>query len=683
MKTIPKPLTLFILLLISSLSFAEKPPIKLGNVSKEEVEMTVYEANPDADAVVLCDYGVLSFTYNVNEGQWENNLKRICRIKIFNDDGYKWATEQVSLYDDNKIEQSISQIKGYTYTIENGKVVKTKLGKDGIFKEKTSKNYKRTKFTLPNVKEGSVIEFSYTINSNYLTILNSWYFQKSIPVKWSEYIVSIPEYLTYLKNSQGFESFHIFETNDVLKSISWSNTQRAVNKLGRNQKGSTSYNKIDYRDDVFHWIAKDVPALKDENFVGNYRNYLLSIDFQLSNYKTLSKENHDILSNWDAVITNFLVNNEDFGPNMRKRSFYKDITSQITSEHQDPIVRAAAVYSFVSQHMKWNEKERYTPSKNIKKSYEERTGSSADINALLISMLRAVEIDADPVIISTIDNGLVHPVYPILSKYNYMIARATIDGKSILLDATEKHLPFGLLPFRCLNQRGYVISSTNPGWVNLNPKKGIVKSSMFTMTLGEDGTMKGNFVNKNDGYSALNIRKKINQVGEDRYITSFKDNHEDWSIENIEIDAPDDISKPVIAKIELEMEEGIEVMGDIIYINPIFSGKIDENPLKQEERKLPIEFIVPMKNSYMLSLTIPEGYTVDELPKSVHLITSDKTANLRYVAQVNGNKLQIVHTWQIKESFYPQNKFAELKEFYALLVSKQSEQIVLKKVSSN
>jgi hypothetical protein len=72
-------------------------------------------------------------------------------------------------------------------------------------------------------------------------------------------------------------------------------------------------------------------------------------------------------------------------------------------------------------------------------------------------MLRAVEIPADPVIISTIDNGMVHPIYPIITKYNYLIVRATIDGKTVLLDATEKDVPFGLLPYRCLNQRGYAI----------------------------------------------------------------------------------------------------------------------------------------------------------------------------------------------------------------------------------
>ena len=681
MKISLKNFSQLVILLISFNSFSQKPPIKLGDITREEIDMQQYDLDPDADAVVLCDYGYLHFNYNIKDGQWENYLKRICRIKIFNDDGYRWATDQISLYDDNKVEQSISQIKGYTYNIENGKIEKSKLEKDNIFTEKASEYYDRVKFTLPNVKEGSVIEFSYTIHSNYLTILDRWTFQRSIPVKWSEYVVNIPEYLTYLKNSQGFGSFYKFETSSRARSITWTQTERPDAYSGNS--GGISSGKKDYQDNVYHWIAKDLPGLKDEKFVGNFNNYMLGVDFQLSNYRTFSDKNHPVLSSWDQVVEKFIKDYEDFGPNMKKRNFYKDITDKIITEYPEPAKRTEATYNFVSQYMKWNKKERYIPSQNIKKTFDERTGSSADINALLVSMLRAVEINADPVIISTIDNGQVHPLQPILDKYNYLIVKVTLDDKSVLLDATEKDLPFGLLPYRCLNQRGYVISETNPGWVSLNPVKGMEKTAVCMMTLDPKGLLTGSISYKNEGYSAVSIRNKINQEGEEKYIEDFKGTHTDWSIHNIEIDAPKAIHEPVKEKIEFEVSGAAESIGNIIYINPIISEKMDENPFKQEKRDLPIEFIVPMKNTYLFNLIIPEGYTVDELPATVNLVTPDRTANLKYAVQVMGNRLQLLHSWQIDESFYAPNKFIDLKEFYAMLVSKQNEQIVLKKVVSN
>ena len=298
-------------------------------------------------------------------------------------------------------------------------------------------------------------------------------------------------------------------------------------------------------------------------------------------------------------------------------------------------------------------------------------------------MLRAVDIQADPVIMSTIDNGMVHPTLPIINNYNYMIAKIHIDDKVYLLDATEKYQPFGMLPFRCLNQRGYTISKTSPGWVSLNPAKGMEKTTVCTMTLEENGVLKGSLNNKNDGYSAVNIRNRLKQDGEEKYIENFKSTHTKWSISNIEIKAPEEVIEPVKEKIEFEVNGNAEVMGNMIYIDPMLSGKMQENPMKQEERNCPIEFIVPLKNVYMFNLTIPEGYEVDELPEPINLVTPDRTANLKYIMQVVGNRIQLMHSWQIKKSFYAPNKFPELKEFYAMIISKHSEQIVLKKVETN
>lgn len=680
MNTLSKSIAVFALTFCSIIVNAQKPPIKLGDVPNEDVILKEYAPDPDADALILCDYGYLDFSYDLNEGEWVNTLNRICRIKIFNDDGYQWATQQISLYDDNKTEQSISQIKGYTYNMENGKLVKTKLEKDHIFEEKASENYNRTKFTMPNVKEGSVIEFSYSIRSNYITILDKWQFQRSIPVKWSEYIVSIPEYLYYLKNMQGFEKFYQYETSTKPRSITWTNTKRGSASLYGTTQTTHSNNKFDYKDNVSHMVAKDLVALKDENFVGNFNNYFLSIDFQLSNYRTFSDVNHSILGDWNQVIDKFLKDYEDFGPNLNPKSFYKDVTSKIMTEYQDPIQRTAAVNHFVSNHMKWNDSNGIVPRQNIKKSYDEKSGTCADINVLLVSMLRAVEIDADPVIISTINHGLVHPISPIIDKYNYLIVRAIVDGKTILLDATEKDFPLGMLPYRCLNQRGYAISKSNPGWVDLTPQTGQEKVTFCQMNLQEDGTMKGSVSYKLDGYSAVGLRNNISQDGKEKYIENLKSSHASWAITNVEIDVPEKGGESVKEQIDVEVSGSAESMGNLIYLNPIISDRIEENPLKQNERKLPIEFIVPVKKRYISSIAIPDGYAIDELPESINLATSDGTANLKYSVQSNGKNIQLNHSWQIDKSFYAPDKFQELKEFYAMLVAKHNEQIVLKKV---
>jgi len=679
MKTLRIAHSIVILCLIYLPIHAQKMPIKFGEVDMADLQMTKYDADPDAEAVVLCDYGQLNFRFDQTNGQWLQELKRICRIKILTKDGYDFASYSKSLYNSGRLKEELEQLKGFTYNLENGKLVKSKLEKENIFEEKTSDRYTSMKFTLPNVKEGSVIEFTYVISSNTWTILDSWYFQRSIPIRWSEYYVTIPEYFTYMKNSSGFGSFSQYETNSKAAAITWTEINRG-DLAGRG--GGISSDKINYTENIMHWIAKDVPALRDESFVGNYRNYFLGVDFQLSSFKHFDGKVENVLGNWNEVV-NELTENENFGPNMKEKGFYKDVTDAIMTKYTEPTERMAAVYSFVSSHTKWNEKRSFLPSQNIKKTYDERTGNCADINALLVSMLQAVDLDAAPVILSTIDNGKVHPTYPILDKYNYLIAKVTLGNGYILLDATENDLPVGLLPMRCLNLMGYTISTDRPGWVDIVPQNGMEKAAMCVMKLNEDGQMTGSISYKLSGYEGVSIREKLQRDGVDKFKENFTGSHPDWTISGLDIDAPEAVTEPVKEVIKTDMSNAAQSAGNIIYINPILCDKMEENPLKQEKRELPIEFIVPIKQSYMLNLTIPEGYVVDELPQSVTMTIPDKTAQLKYVVKAVGTNIQLILNWQISESFYSPDKFPDLKEFYAMLVAKQNEQIVLKKASAN
>lgn len=93
--------------------------------------------------------------------------------------------------------ENVNSVKGFTYNLEGGKVQKDRLNNSAVFDEQTSEYWFAKKFTMPNVKEGSVIDVSYTITSDFVCNLRDWEFQHSIPVVWSEYRARIPEYFDY------------------------------------------------------------------------------------------------------------------------------------------------------------------------------------------------------------------------------------------------------------------------------------------------------------------------------------------------------------------------------------------------------------------------------------------------------------------------------------------------------
>jgi hypothetical protein len=86
----------------------------------------------------------------------------------------------------------------------------------------------------------------------------------------------------------------------------------------------------------------------------------------------------------------------------------------------------------------------------------------------LVAALRDARLNAHPVLLSTRNNGLPSPLYPVPTDFNYVIARVKIGDNYYLLDATEDVYPFGLLPERCLNGMGRALGPDSSQWAPRN-----------------------------------------------------------------------------------------------------------------------------------------------------------------------------------------------------------------------
>ena len=141
-----------ITLLVMQLAIAND--IKFGKVSKEEVEQTQHTLYAEAEAAILYKNEWVRYDYQYETG-WSQIREVHYRIKIYNKEGFDWATLQVPFYAGSGNEESISAVKGYTFNMDNGKVVSTKLKNDGVFTEKMNKYRNIASITMPEVKEGS------------------------------------------------------------------------------------------------------------------------------------------------------------------------------------------------------------------------------------------------------------------------------------------------------------------------------------------------------------------------------------------------------------------------------------------------------------------------------------------------------------------------------------------------
>src|SRR5687768_7983476 len=201
---------LMVLLFCSAAStlFGQDQKIKFGKISPEQAGQKIYSIDSHAHAVVLSDVGSTSIVGN-SKGGFSLEFKRHRRVHILNKNAYDEADIEIDLYTNDNATEKLENLKAATYNLEGGKIVEAEFEKDNLFTEKRSRHLVVKKFTLPNVKEGSVIEYEYKITSDFLTNLQPWTFQeRDAPVLWSEYKLSLPGFLDYVFLSQGFQTFH-------------------------------------------------------------------------------------------------------------------------------------------------------------------------------------------------------------------------------------------------------------------------------------------------------------------------------------------------------------------------------------------------------------------------------------------------------------------------------------------
>lgn len=452
-------------LLLGAISFsltAQKAPIKFGDISKEELSLTTYDKDTTAPAVILADYGESSMQYRKNIG-FTLDFDRITRIKILTKEGLSWGDFVIPLYKSGSADEKLTGLKAVTYNLEDGKIVESKLKNEGIFKENVDQHHDLIKVTCPNVREGSIVEVSYKVNSPFLGRFQDWSFQTTIPIITSEYRAQIPEWFHYDKYMQGYVSLAVADETRQPNSIRLTSFERTGDRV--TQSVVTS-DQVDYTDIKHRWVANEVPAFKPEPFMTSIHDYVTKINFELASVKFPNKPVKNYMGTWQDINKTF-AESEEIGGQITGNGFLKKIAEEITAGIESPEEKVAAICTYVKQNVAWDGTQRMYPGLPLRKVLENKKGNSAEINLLLAAMIEKIKLDVRPVLLSTRNHGLLRIASPISSQFNYLICLVSIGDRSFLLDATERLLPTGMLPERCLNGQGFAISKAGFRWVPL------------------------------------------------------------------------------------------------------------------------------------------------------------------------------------------------------------------------
>lgn len=663
-------------LLVSVAVNAQKEPMKFGKIDPEDFTMASYPGDTAAEAVILGDYGMAELVYDQFDGFIIKYTQHF-RAKIFKKSGYTWATHSLVLYNYGNIEQEVMTLKGRVYNMENGKVVESNLEKSMINDQPVDKKKTERKFTLPNVREGSIIEYELSIKSN-LMEFPDWNFQYAIPARWSEYRVAYPEWFDFKKLQRGFLTFNSNESTVKPKSITFSEIERTGTTVTRS---NVSYSKIDYQESNFRFVVQDAPAFKEEPFMNSSSNYISTIQFELASFKPPYGMVKDYTKSWESI-NKELLDDEDFGLQLKRGGVLKDIAVALKAANETPEKQVAAAFIHIRNAMKWNGLNRVYVTESIRKAWDDKSGSSADINLTLVALLKEMGIDAEPVIISTRNNGTIHPAQIMLGQFNYVIASVKIGDQIYLMDATEKTCSYNMLMPRCINGQGRVISMSRPGWIDLNSTQRYEHTTVAQVAITSEGIMKGKIENLYGNYAALDKRMTIkSKKDQDEYVRTIEDNYKGMQIQNYCMNDLDSLHKSFSENWEADIQDVVLSTGNLLTFTPLIYARWENNPFRLEERSFPVDFTYPRIYKDIITYDLPEGYTVDEKPADLILALPDGKTRFTYRIAANGKSLQVMSTLSISKSIYSTEEYKLLKEFFGQMVQKQAEKIVLKKTT--
>ncbi|KUG09510.1 hypothetical protein ASU33_17495 [Solirubrum puertoriconensis] len=658
---------------------AQDEPIKFGKLDATAFKASQYKGAEGAPAIVLCDFGT-SRIVGAEDG-FKAVFERVTRVLVLNKAGYEQATVAVPLYHHEGKEEELLNLRGFTYNLVGEKIEKQKLDAKATFEEKLDGRHSLRKFSLPSVREGSIIEYAYTIKSDFLFNLQDWQFQRDIPVAWSEYRTIIPGFFQYKEIPHGYLPYTT-QGRDIV-GYSTGYTQSASDSYGTLSAATGSGNQMLLSGKAVRsvWAMQNVPAFREEPFMTTRNDYLAGIDFELDKIVFDPDRPQQVTSTWEKIGSE-LLKEEDFGVRLQGRSPLHNAAEVLKAQHTDASARAAAVVALVQGKVRYNGQERMYATTPLRRVVEQGQASAAELNLLLVQTLRDAGLDAHPVLLSTRSHGRIQTEVPVLSQFNYVVAGVAVPGQpELLLDATEPLALPGTLPERCLNGQGRLITSDGGKWVPLAPRQRHAHFTTAQLSLDAQGAMRGNMREEYNGYAGLAERNKVAASGEQAYLKALAQQHPDWALSGTKVLNLEKLDQALLVETNLTVPSSATDAAQQLYLPVMQLFTAAQNPFAHAERTFPVDFGTLQEFTTSVQLTLPTNFAVEELPKSAQVELPNGHGRYLYEVKQVGSTLHLTSRMQLRKTQYLPHEYPALRELFTRSVAKHAEPLVLRRTN--
>lgn len=633
---------------------------KFGKPSDEELKMVAYAPDTTAIAVVLCKKTDAFYDFVASDFRLTYTYET--KIKVLKSEGTSYADVSIPYYEDesrSSMKETVTSIDASAYNLEKGKTVRTKMKREFIYKERLNDKYMHVKFSIPNVKVGTVIEYKYKILSDFYFNINDWSAQQSIPTLYTEYNITVPEYFKFNLDVRGTERL---ETTDESEGVNLSVGGQLLQCNGRH----------------LCFKGRKLPALHDDNYIWCVSDYSTQVNFELGGLDFPGALYRSFTQTWENI-DRALLDDSEFGGQLKIRNpFREEMASLNLDKLKSTEEKICAIYTFLKGKIAWNEEYALYGGKS-KKAVKDGIGNNAEINFILMSMLRDANIPSFPVVMSRRNMGILPYSHPSAQKLNtFVVGIANTDSTFVYLDGSVRDGYLNILPPVLMVDRARMIAPERSQWVDLSKTGKNQLRSLVNATISPDGKIYGNRNTSYMGQYASAFRRNYRAAKDSAEFISELASKENIQISIFNAQGINKFSPQV--KETIIFEKQAIVNDSFIYLNPLIFLHTEKNPFTQAERKLPVEYPFTDQIVLFVNLTLPEGYTIDELPKPLQIKTEDGQGMCRYMLNQQENKLAINYTFLFNKLLYLPTEYIGLQNFWKIIAEKNNETIVLKKL---
>lgn len=648
---------LILFLFVFNFTFSQtRKTAVFGEPTSEDFEINSYHQDPEAAGIVLFE-SAKNYVELV-----DNQVKLIKEVhvktKVFDISKFDQATVKIPFYNKKNNSEKVTKITAITH---NG-AAKTFVSDKDIFTTDETPKWSIKKFTFPNIQNGSILEYTYRVESTYFSNIRGWKFQGPLPKLYVELYTDIPGNFKYNRTLYGNLPLYI---NDAIKS-----------------KACFSIEGFDVHADCEKatYAMINVPAVKEEKFMLSPDNYLASMKYELIEFVDFNRTVHRYTNEWKDVDKHFQYD-KDYGRQLKHSKFFKNELPASLFSKQDKVEKAKDIYYYIQSNMNWNGRYGYSEEVRVKDAFNEKSGNSHEINFALYNALDAAGLNVNTMLISTRDYALPTKQYPVIADFIYAIVVLEIEGNKYFLDATDKFTPFGVLPFRALSTEGRLMDFNKGSyWEKIIPFNKNLHYVNMQLTADESGLFTGKASQVSTGYVSVVERKEYNDYRKDIIDRKKQSRNENLEISDLKIENEKDLDKPYKETFNLALHE--QPIADNLFLYPfLMETYFGENPFVKRERIFPIDFGFPVMNNYLIAIDVNDQYKIEKVPANKILKLPENDGEFSVVYDISGSKINIRLSVKLNNPSFAPEAYKSLQEFFTELIKVQNEEpIHLKRI---